>query len=100
MQCEKGKPPPEPWASFLSALDRELEHSVDLHCLGGFAMTMAYGVSRPTADIDILAVGPSETLARLERLAGRGSKLQSEFKVYLQLVTITTYPEDYALRLV
>jgi Nucleotidyltransferase of unknown function (DUF6036) len=75
------------------------EHA-ELHCLGGFAMTMAYGVSRATADIDILAVGLSGTLARLDELAGRRSKLQSEFKVYIQPVGIATYPEDYATRLV
>jgi hypothetical protein len=79
--------------------DSQLKDPVELHCLGGFTMTMAYGVSRATADIDILAVGPSETLARLEKLAGKGSKLQSEFKIYIQPVAIVTYPEDYASRL-
>ena len=76
-----------------------MEEPAALHCLGGFAMTMAYAVSRATADIDILAVGSRETLARLEKLAGRGSKLHSEFKVYIQPVGIVTYPEDYASRL-
>ena len=99
MRLEKRSSPPEPWSSFLKAVDSQMEEPVSLHCLGGFAMAMAYGVSRPTADIDILAVGLRANLARLEELAGRGSKLEAEFKVYIQPVTIVTYPEDYATRL-
>jgi uncharacterized nucleotidyltransferase DUF6036 len=97
---EEGVSPPEPWASFLRALDVQLDESVDLHCLGGFAMTMQYGVSRTTADIDILPAVSSRILALLEKLAGKGSKLSEKFKVYIQPVTVATYPEDYESRLV
>jgi hypothetical protein len=63
---------PEPWTSFLRALDQGLEGRVDLHCIGGFVVTMLFGLSRTTSDIDILAAAPSERLAVLQRLAGMG----------------------------
>jgi len=92
--------PPEPWASFLRALDQRLEEAVDLHCIGGFAITMHYGLSRGTADIDILKAVPTRQLSNLQELAGKGSELRERFKVYLQPVTMITYPEDYESRLI
>lgn len=91
--------PPEPWASFLKALDALLKERVHLHCIGGFAITMQFGISRATSDIDILAAVPNRMLAELQRLAGLGSDLHRRFKVYLQPVTIATYPEQYESRL-
>ena len=46
----------EPWNSFLSDLDRGLSTRLVLHCLGGFAINLTYGLSRQTADIDICEV--------------------------------------------
>ncbi len=53
---------PKPWGAFLKDLDRELERPIELHCLGGFVMTMLYGLTRPTADVDVLAVRPQVDL--------------------------------------
>ena len=88
---------PEPWGAFLRDLDRELGRAVELHCLGGFVVTMLYGLTRPTADIDVLVVRPQ---IDLNPLAGIGSALHKKHHVYVQLVTVLeAYPEDYEDRL-
>jgi hypothetical protein len=92
--------PREPWVSFLKALDGRLDGAVELHCIGGFVITMHFGLSRATSDIDILAAVPHEQLAALQRLGGQGSELHRRFKVYLQPVTVASYPEDYESRLI
>ena len=51
------KPILEPWQSFFTEIDNSLEDEVELHCLGGFVMTMLYGLDRPTADVDVLPLG-------------------------------------------
>ena len=38
---------PEPWQSFLSAIDASLHEDVELHCLGGFVITVLYDLVRP-----------------------------------------------------
>jgi len=40
--------PPEPWRSFLVSLDQLLTDRVDLHCVGGFVVTLQFGLSRNT----------------------------------------------------
>jgi hypothetical protein len=90
---------PEPWRSFFSAIDRALGHPVSLHCIGGFAIAMLYGLPRPTVDVDCLAVLPVEDTAALDSLAGRGSSLHEKHGVYLQHVAIVTVPENYTERL-
>ena len=88
---------PKPWDAFLRDLDRSLEEPVELHCLGGFVLTMLYGLVRPTADVDVLAVRPHMDL---NPLAGIGSPLHKRHRVYLQRVTVLeAYPEDYEERL-
>lgn len=88
---------PKPWDAFLRDLDRSLEESVELHCLGGFVLTMLYGLVRPTADVDVLAVRP---YMDLNPLAGIGSPLHERYRVYLQRVTVLeAYPDDYEERL-
>lgn len=90
----------EPWTSFLKALDRALDQRVTLHCIGGFALAMLYGLPRPTIDVDCLAIIPDGATARVEELGGKGSRLHLESGVYLQHVGIVTPPENYAERLV
>ncbi|MGH9369034.1 MAG: DUF6036 family nucleotidyltransferase [Thermoanaerobaculia bacterium] len=92
--------PPEPWRSFLKALDERLEGTVDAHCIGGFAVTMQFGISRATSDIDVLTAVPNQELANLQRVGGQGSDLHKRFKLYLQPVTVACYPEDYEQRLI
>jgi len=91
--------PPEPWHSFLQQLDAALPERIELDCLGGFVMTMLYGLARPTADVDILSVAPISQLPLLVRVAGKGSPLHKKHGVYLQHVSIVTVPENYADRL-
>jgi len=91
---------PKPWDAFLTELDRALDEPVELHCIGGFVVALAYGIGRPTADVDVLEVRPPEARAQLGRLAGLRSALHRRHKLYLQQVTVLgAYPEDYATRL-
>lgn len=90
---------PEPWNSFLSEIDAGLMEEVAFHCLGGFVVTVVYGLARPTADVDVLAVVPRGEIRRLTTLAGKGSALHSKYGLYLDLVTVATVPEDYEERL-
>jgi hypothetical protein len=48
----------EPWLSFLRELDQIAESTVRLDCIGGFVVTTLYGLSRTTADIDVLEIAP------------------------------------------
>jgi hypothetical protein len=89
----------EPWRSFLGELDAALSGEVHLHCLGGFVLTARYGLPRPTADVDVLFVFPSEKQADLARSAGCGSGLHSKYGVYLDIVTIVNPPCRYDERL-
>ena len=52
------EPIPEPWFSFLKELDEMVTTTVSLHCIGGFVVTMLYGLSRTTGDLDVLEVCP------------------------------------------
>jgi hypothetical protein len=90
---------PEPWRSFLSEIDSGLPEDVEFHCLGGFVVTVVYGLSRPTADFDVLAIVPRGEIRRLLELAGKGSPLHRRYGLYLDLVTVATVPEDYEQRL-
>ena len=90
---------PEPWKSFLSEIDSDLKEKLELHCLGGFVVTIIYGLARPTADVDVVLIAPRNESERLLQLAGKGSKLHRKHGVYFDLVAITTLPEDYDQRL-
>lgn len=91
--------PPEPWNSFLAAIDVTFDHQVVLHCIGGFAIAMLYDLPRPTVDVDCLSVIPVEETAPLQSLAGEGSALHKNHGVYLQHVGIVSVPENYQDRL-
>lgn len=43
--------PPEPWHSFLSDIDDAATEDLALHCIGGFAVSLYYGLTRPTGDL-------------------------------------------------
>lgn len=90
---------PSPWREFLEELDEALSEPVELHCIGGFVISLLYGLPRPTGDVDYISAVPRNQIVELERLAGRESKLAGKYKVYLQRVTISTMPEDYEFRL-
>jgi len=65
----------EPWRSFLSSVDENLQEDVALHCLGGFVVTMLYGLAHSTTDVDMLTVASGSAGSQLRSLAGKGSEL-------------------------
>jgi hypothetical protein len=90
---------PQPWRRFLTELDGMISSDVSLHCLGGFVVTACYGLPRPTGDLDVVLIFPSDAQALLLELAGRESELHKKHDVYLDVVTIATYPDNYEQRL-
>ncbi len=91
---------PPPWEGFLQAVDAELHHDVEIHCFGGFVLTVMWDLSRPTGDVDFLAAAPANVAAELLAIAGAGSPLAKRHGLYLQLVTVSDFPDDYEDRLV
>ena len=61
--------PPSPWKEFLQALDAKMTEVCTLPCFGGFAVTLEYGISRTTSDIDVLDVAPPRVVDILIREA-------------------------------
>ncbi len=89
----------EPWKSFFCEIDASIQEEVWLHCLGGFVMTMLYGLDRLTSDVDVLPVASNEAIQKIMQLAGEGSLLHRKHRVYLQIVGVATGPVDYDTRL-
>jgi len=89
--------PPEPWNSFLRELDHFLTEEIQLHCLGGFVVTVIYGAPRETADLDALSLVARDS--ELWEFAGRGSDLHRRNSVYLDRVGIAPLPENYEDRI-
>jgi hypothetical protein len=85
--------------SFLTEIDGQLGAEVELHCLGGFVVTMLYGLRRPTADVDVITIAPGDMIEHLLQLAGKGSGLHRKYGIYIDFVTIAAVPEDYDQRL-
>jgi hypothetical protein len=92
--------PPEPWQKFPSELDDRLTAPVELHCIGGFVVSLLYGMPRPTADVDFLTVVLHTELGHLLELAGHGSALDKRFGLYLQHVGVASLPKAYEARLI
>lgn len=92
--------PPEPWRGFLLELDEAATEPVGFHCLGGFVVTLVYGLTRTTSDVDVLPFIPkTEASSALVNLGRKGSFLHQRYKVYLDPVSVATPPEDYDQRL-
>src|SRR5437867_3922414 len=87
---------PPHWAAFLGELDRRLPEVISIHCVGGFAMTVLYGLPRATSELDCVAILPNYDL---EAIAGRGSAMAQRFGIFLQYYPAITMPEDYAARM-
>ena len=90
---------PEPWRSFLGELDREATEETRLDCMGGFVVTLLYGLPRATSDLDVLLIAPREQRAPLLELGVRGGALHRKHKIYLDYVAVATVPDDYEDRL-
>jgi hypothetical protein len=92
--------PPAPWQKFLAEIDERLTGPVELHCIGGFVVSLLYSMPRPTADVDFLTVVPHTEMRHLLELAGQGSALHKRFGLYLQHVGVASLPEAYEARLI
>ena len=89
----------EPWLSFLQDVDRNLSDPVELHCLGGFVLSVLAKLPRPTGDVDFIEVRPGAAGEELLRIAGEGTPLATKHSLHLHRVTIAEYPADYEMRL-
>jgi Nucleotidyltransferase of unknown function (DUF6036) len=90
---------PQPWYSFLAELDRTIGEPLRLDCMGGFVMTMLYGLDRATADVDVLEAAPHSLANRILQLGAMGGELSRKHRVYLEKVSIAAVPENYEKRL-
>jgi hypothetical protein len=90
----------EPWKSFLVDLDSLVDHEVQLHCCGGFVVTTLHGLPRATADVDIISVVPQDDTRALADGAKQNSELHRKHGVYLDVVTVASYPDEYETRLI
>jgi hypothetical protein len=90
---------PEPWKAFLHEVDKHLDHEVNLHCHGGFVIAICYGFERPTADVDFLAVRPSDAIQQLLSIAGKESALKKKYGLYLDYFGMVDHPDRYEERL-
>ncbi len=90
---------PEPWDSFLRELDQGATQETRLDCMGGFVVTVLYGFSRETSDLDVLVIAPGDQRAALVELGRQGGELHKKYKVYLDYVGVAKVPEDYEHRL-
>lgn len=99
---------PEPWRAFLADLDALISadprfgaEPILLHCTGGFVFTILYGLERATNDIDIIEVVPSALMQLILQLAGKGTALAEEHKVYIDPgARVADLPCDYQERLI
>ena len=90
---------PEPWLSFLRELDAAAASEARLHCMGGFVVSMVYGFSRPTGDLDLLEIAPPNIGRSLLKLGMQGGPLHRKYKIYLDQVGVAHVPENYEDRL-
>jgi len=88
-----------PWKEFLAELDALLDELIQLHCIGGFAVVVGYGLPRSTNDLDYRTLVPYNRINDLQQLAGPGSPLARKHKVYVQHTAVESIPENYDERL-
>ena len=91
---------PSPWAEFLAEIDHRLSSGVELHCVGGFVLTVVYGIPRTTSDLDYVTAIPRSGYEQVELLAGRDSNLARKYRLFLQHTGVADLPENYADRLI
>jgi Nucleotidyltransferase of unknown function (DUF6036) len=96
----QGDRPAEPWQSFITELDAQLEVPADFHCIGGYVVSQHFGFARETADLDVLTINPQRVADRVVQLAGKGSVLHKKYRVYIDQVGVANCPAGYEDRLV
>jgi len=67
--------------------------------MGGFVVTLLYGLPRATSDLNVLLIAPREQRAALREFGVRGGALHRKYKIYLDYVAVARVPEDYEDRL-
>jgi hypothetical protein len=92
--------PPEPWDSFFKELDEAVDTTVRLDCIGGFVVTLLYGLTRPTADVDVVELAPRAAADAMMELGIRGGPLHQKYRIYLDRVAVAAIPENYKDRLI
>lgn len=90
---------PEPWFSFLKELDALATETVRMECIGGFVVTVLYGLSRATADVDVLEITPRSAADAFSEVAMLGGPLFEKYGLYLDRVTVAQPPYEYESRL-
>jgi hypothetical protein len=90
---------PDPWRRFLGDIDGLLPLPVQLHCLGGFVLTIRHHLARTTSDVDYIEVVPRDAIETLQRIAGRASPLARKHRLFFQHVGVASLPESYGERL-
>jgi hypothetical protein len=90
---------PEPWFSFLRELDALATESVRMDCIGGFVVTVLYGLTRATADVDVLEIAPRSAADAFCKVAMLGGPSFQKYGIYLDRVTVAQPPYEYESRL-
>jgi hypothetical protein len=67
--------------------------------MGGFIVTLVYGFSRPTGDLDVLEISPRDAGKPMLELGMQGGPLHRKYKIYLDPVGVAHVPENYEDRL-
>lgn len=70
-----------------------------MDCIGGFVVTVLHGLSRATADIDVLEIAPRSAADTFSQVAMLGGPLFQKYGVYLDCVTVAQPPYEYESRL-
>jgi len=94
-------PPPDqpPWEDFLSEVDSLLNAPVEIHCLGGFIVTVRHGRPRTTGDLDYIEIVPLAAARELEEIAGGQSKLAKKYRLCIHSAAVASLPDGYKERL-
>jgi Nucleotidyltransferase of unknown function (DUF6036) len=90
---------PHPWDSFLRELDERAKAETRIVCMGGFVVTLLYGFSRTTADLDVLLIAPQEERTTLLEAGVYGGELHKKHGIYLDYVSVAHVPEEHESRL-
>lgn len=90
---------PEPWLSFLRDVDSALSRHVEVHCLGGFVLSVLWELPRPTGDVDFIEIKPSGAASELNDIAGADSRLAGSHKLRFHQATFTSKSEHYQNRI-
>ena len=74
---------PHAWDAFLKDLDAAVNDTVRLDCIGGFVVTQFYGLGRPTADVDVIEIAPSEAAETVTAIGMRGGSFSRPLAIVL-----------------